>query len=44
LGCTENINIPEFYQLHLGQKDTGHAKTGTRILPFTTFCQEKNLP
>jgi predicted AAA+ superfamily ATPase len=30
--------IPKFYQVHLGQKDFGHAETGGRCLPFWTFC------
>lgn len=34
--------IPEFYQVHLGQKDYGSAKTG-RVLPFKTFCEELGL-
>ncbi len=40
----ERTGIPEFYQVHLGTKNQGNAQTGTRILPFTTFCLEKNLP
>lgn len=34
--------IPEFYQVHLGQRDFGSAKHG-RVLPFTTFCKELKL-
>jgi predicted AAA+ superfamily ATPase len=30
-------NIPKFYQVHMGTKDTGTASTG-RVLPFTKFC------
>jgi uncharacterized protein len=40
----ERTEIPEFYQVHLGTKNQGNERTGTRILPFTTFCLEKNLP
>lgn len=40
----ERTEIPEFYQVHLGTKDQGNEQTGTRILPFTTFCLEKRLP
>lgn len=29
--------IPEFYQVHQGQKDYGTPRSG-RVLPFTTFC------
>lgn len=36
----ERTNIPKFYQVHLGSKDTGTAKTG-RILPFLKFCKEE---
>lgn len=38
----EKLDIPEFYQVHLKTKDYGSAKTG-RVLPFLTFCKEKNL-
>ncbi|MFZ4403976.1 MAG: ATP-binding protein [Pseudobdellovibrionaceae bacterium] len=38
----EKLDIPEFYQIHLGKKDYGNAKNG-RVLPFKVFCQEKNL-
>jgi predicted AAA+ superfamily ATPase len=34
--------IPEFYQVHLGSKDFQPEK-GIRVLPLTTFCQEKKL-
>ena len=40
----ERTNIPQFYQVHLGQKDFGSADTGTRVLPFLTFCRELKLP
>jgi len=40
----ERTAIPLFYQVHLGEKDYGSAKTGTRVLPFATFCRELNLP
>ena len=40
----ERTNIPEFYQVHLGEKDFGHAKTSGRVLPFTTFCDELKIP
>lgn len=36
------LEIPEYYQVHLGKKDFGNPKHG-RVLPFETFCQEKNL-
>ena len=38
----ERTLIPEFYQVHMKDKDFGHAKTG-RVLPFITFCNEKGL-
>lgn len=40
----ERTDIPLFYQVHLGEKDYGSAENGTRVLPFTTFCRELNLP
>lgn len=36
----ERTNIPEFYQVHLKNKDYGTATTG-RVLPFIQFCKEK---
>ena len=36
--------IPEFYQVHLGKHDYGNANTTGRVLPFTTFCSELQLP
>lgn len=38
----ERLDIPEYYQVHLGTKDFGSSKNG-RVLPFKTFCKEKNL-
>jgi predicted AAA+ superfamily ATPase len=34
--------IPKFYQVHMGSKDYGNAKSG-RVLPFTNFCKEEKL-
>lgn len=39
----ERTNIPEFYQVHMQEKDYGHPRTG-RVLPFTKFCIELGLP
>jgi predicted AAA+ superfamily ATPase len=36
--------IPLFYQVHLGTRDFGNAKTDVRVLPFRRFCEELNLP
>jgi predicted AAA+ superfamily ATPase len=33
-------NIPEFYQVHQGQRDYGHAHKDIRVMPFTKFCSE----
>lgn len=38
----ERTDIPAFYQVHTGNKD--QIKNGIRIIPFTTFCAELNLP
>lgn len=38
----DRLDIPEYYQVHLGTKDYGSAKNG-RVLPFKTFCKEKSL-
>lgn len=40
----DRTNVPEFYQVHLGHRDFVHGGTGIRVLPFSTFCKEKNLP
>ncbi|MCZ0933120.1 MAG: ATP-binding protein [Oligoflexia bacterium] len=40
----ERTNIPEFYQVHLGNKDFGSADVEGRVLPFWKFCQIKNMP
>lgn len=36
--------IPVFYQVHLGEKDFGNAETDVRVMPFTSFCHELNMP
>lgn len=38
----ERLDIPEYYQVHLGTKDFGNPKNG-RVLPLKTFCAEKGL-
>ena len=38
----ERTNIPEFYQVHLKEKDFGSPKSG-RVMPFIKFCKEKGL-
>lgn len=35
----ERTHIPEFYQVHMKDKDYGSSKNG-RVMPFTTFCKE----
>ena len=40
----ERTNIPEFYQVHLSNKDIGSADVGGRCLPFWKFCQIKQMP
>lgn len=32
--------IPEFYQVHRGTRDYGHAMKNNRVIPFTKFCAE----
>lgn len=39
----ERTPIPEFYQVHLGDKTFGHPKTGM-LLNFESFCQKLGLP
>lgn len=38
----ERTDIPHFYQVHTGNKD--YLVNGIRVLPFTKFCHELNLP
>ena len=40
----ERTSIPEFYQVHLLDKDIGFADIQGRSLPFWKFCQIKNMP
>lgn len=40
----ERTDIPQFYQVHLGEKDYVDARSGARVLPFATFCKERALP
>jgi hypothetical protein len=37
-------SIPEFYQVHLGERDFGNAASDVRVLPFVTFCRELEMP
>jgi predicted AAA+ superfamily ATPase len=39
----EKLMIPKMYQVHLGEKDFGHAEKGGRVLPFSTFCLEEGI-
>ncbi len=38
----DKLDIPEYYQVHLGKKDFGSSKSG-RVLPFSAFCKEMDL-
>ena len=38
----KRTDIPEFYQVHLGDRD--YVANGTRVMPFATFCWELDLP
>ncbi len=40
----ERTDIPEFYQAHLGHRDTGRADREGRSLPFWKLCQIKDIP
>lgn len=39
----KRLGIPNLYQVHLGKKDYGFEATG-RVLPFSTFCKELEMP
>lgn len=38
--ANERTAIPQYFQVHLGQKDVEVSRSKTRILPFTTFCRQ----
>ena len=38
----QRTGIADFYQVHLGERD--YLSSGTRVLPFRTFCRELGLP
>lgn len=38
----ERTAIPDFYQVHLGERD--YLSNGVRVLPFRTFCRDLGLP
>ncbi|MFH1754463.1 MAG: DUF4143 domain-containing protein, partial [Candidatus Latescibacterota bacterium] len=40
----ERTDIPRFYQVHLGTKEYGNETVATRVLPFSTFCREMEMP
>lgn len=40
----ERTKIPKFFQVHLGTKDYGDPESGGRVLPFTQFCFDLNMP
>ena len=40
----ERTPIPRFYQVHLGNRDFGHAEKDVRVLPYHTFYRELSLP
>jgi hypothetical protein len=40
----ERTGIPRFYQVHLSEKDYGSEAVDARVLPFTRFCEELELP
>ncbi len=39
----KRLGIDRLYQVHLGKKDFGAEASG-RVLPFTTFCRDLDLP
>lgn len=39
----ERLNIPKFFQVHLGTKDY-QLDGRVRVLPFTRFCHELKIP
>lgn len=37
-------SIPEFYQVHLGDRHFGDARTTGEVIPFEKFCEKMGLP
>lgn len=37
------LTIPKFFQVHMGKRDYIDSRSGVRVLPFGTFCQEMSL-
>lgn len=40
----ERLRIPQYYLVHMGTKDYEHATAPIRVLPFTRFVEELDLP
>ena len=40
----ERTPIPNFYQVHLGERDFEDKVTGIRVLPFLKFCRLLEMP
>ena len=40
----ERTDVPEFYQVHLGNRDYGSPEVEGRCLPFWKFCRIKQMP
>lgn len=40
----QRTDIGRFYLVHLGEADHGDDETTQRVLPFTIFCQELEMP
>ena len=40
----DRTQIPKFYQVHKEQSDYGDENSDTRVMPFTQFCQNLELP
>ena len=40
----ERLNIPQFYLVHLGEKDYQHATLPLRVCPFYRWVHEVALP
>ena len=40
----QRTDIPKFYLVHMGENEHGDEATGQRVMPFTRFCEEHEMP
>ncbi len=40
----ERTDIPRFYQVHMGANTYGNEETDGKVIPFSDFCKELDMP